>query len=819
MGTRTGDSLGRVIALALLCLILFSLPGCAVAESLSGGSDIYCLDEPSATYGEVIAQALPDYSVGWATRVYTALQQKNTTAIEASDPQALPALEHNAAGYWYPQYIATVIIAVDRDRTDADVRGWRELAVVKEEVGITGAGMNELLLSAIAYGTEGEAYTLTGAANLLSGLRKNGLLRADSYEPPIVICYDYLAAAMIKGGRNLEIIVPREGTFSYERGLLSNAELSFSEDIDSLLVSAGFRLTDGRHDETLYPAAAAYETAVRISDYEHFNTVCLDGDRVFRRNVLNTRLYSSADGREHQLFPLIYMIILIAWTASVFRRAMQKSVRRSAFVTGIILLCWMTVRLIKFQIADESVLGLYLWYSYYLFQLALPPIALWLAHTIDRPDNNRIPKWIVTFATLNAALIILVFTNHFHGFVFQIDFSKLKWAKDYGYGLGYTIIQFVNYSLMGLAFVMMIIKCGRSSRKKSLVFPLAFIFVLFLYGYGYFAKIPIALDSDFAMITALLTLLFFESALRTGLIPINKKYTAFFTNTTLGIQITDIDGKAVLASVSASPHNPDVLAAALASSPLPLPLDENTLLFANGIRGGDVFWQEDVTGLNLLHAAVDESVSKLTAANAMLAEEEKIKRIIAEENEKELVMARLEAEIAGYTAKLSAMAQQLENESDRHKKAAGIAILLCYVKRRCNLFFREQETHIMPSGELTGYLDELAGIAAYSGTRIVVSSDVNTGLSVRRAALFYDFFHSVIEWAGLQSRPHVMVHFREGGGRVILRLLPYASPKSFAPGDELTKAIASNGGKIAMENLDDAAAISLSFPQGGDGVG
>ena len=125
----------------------------------------------------------------------------------------------------------------------------------------------------------------------MAGLRKKGHLIADSAEPAIVICYDFLAAALIKDGRNMEIVVPCEGTFSYERGLLSNTELFFYGNVDSLLVSAGFRLTDGRCDNALYPDTAAYETAARVLDYERFNTICLDGDRVYRRDVFNTRLY------------------------------------------------------------------------------------------------------------------------------------------------------------------------------------------------------------------------------------------------------------------------------------------------------------------------------------------------------------------------------------------------------------------------------------------------------------------------------------------------------------------------------------------------
>ena len=229
-----------------------------------------------------------------------------------------------------------------------------------------------------------------------------------------------------------------------------------------------------------------------------------------------------------------------------------------------------------------------------------------------------------------------------------------------------------------------------------------------------------------------------------------------------------------------------------------------------------MLWQEDITGLNRLHAQIDTSVNDIAAANAILAEEVKVKRTLTEEREKERLMDQLETEIEKHMSKLTAMAHQLENAVDKTSKAASTAILLCYIKRRCNLLFREHETHTIFPDELTNYLDELAEIAGYSNIKIIVSSDVNTKLSIRCATLFYDFFYNVIEWAEFKSCPHIMVHFREGNSGVIMRLLPYASPTNFTPDAELLEAIAHNGGKFALEDLDDAVAIGLLFPRGGE---
>jgi len=206
------------------------------------------------------------------------------------------------------------------------------------------------------------------------------------------------------------------------------------------------------------------------------------------------------------------------------------------------------------------------------------------------------------------------------------------------------------------------------------------------------------------MVTGLFTLLFFESAMRTGLIPVNTQYTAFFTHSPLAMRITDRSGKIVLSSASDAKYDDSAIASALMSYPLPWHPDENTLLYATGIAGGNALWQEDITGLNRLHAEVEESIRSLTAANTFLAEEERIKRAIAEEAEKTRLMTELETEISGHTARLSSMIEQLDSTAGQTKDRIVLSLLLCYIKRQSNLFFRQREDDNIPFRELVSTL-------------------------------------------------------------------------------------------------------------------
>lgn len=817
MRTRFGKSINHFVALALLCLILVTFSGCASNDS---ENRIYCNDYEWAAYSELATEMLPSYSVE-KTNYFPFVSLEHGVAAEAFDAQAQPALENGVAEYWYPQYLATVIIAVDRDQTDADIGGWRDLSTTDENVGLPHRRIGfELFFAAIAYGLEGDNFTLDSAVALCSDLRAKNHLVTDSCEQPIVICYDYQAAAMIRGGRNMEIIIPSEGTITFEMGLLSHSELTFPGDAGAGLLATGYRLPDGRCDETLYPDAAAYQNAYRIADYEHFNTVCQDTTRVFRRSVLHIRLYSSADAREHQFLVLLYMIVVVVWLASVINRAMQKGVRRAALFTGIILLGWIIVRLVKYQTGEASTLNRYLWYGYYPFQLALPLVVLWLAWMLDKPeDHSMMPSWLRFLAVIDALLVALVFTNDLHGLVFRLDISNPNWSREYSYGFSYYIVLSACVLPLLASIFMLLYKSGRNPRKRGFIYPLAFILLLCAYSYGYIARVPLAWESDFTMVVGLFTLLLFEAAMRTGLIPVNSKYAILFTHSSLGMQIINGSGQAVLSSAPLAPRDNEIIARALAVQPLPAQEDENTLLYAARIAGGHALWQEDLSGLNRLHAEVEESVRRLAAANAVLSEEEKLKRAIGEENAKTQLMIGLEGEIAGHVARLAAMIEQLEYASDSPKEVARIALLLCYVKRRCNLFFREQEMEALPANELAVYMDELAEITPYAGVKIIVTCEPTAPLPVRQATLFYDFFYQVIDWAASRNCPTMLAHLGTEDGSVTLRLLPSADARSFALSTESSRAIAFAGGTYLQKDLDDAVGISLTFPEGGEGIG
>jgi hypothetical protein len=363
----------------------------------------------------------------------------------------------------------------------------------------------------------------------------------NSFEPPVVICFDYQAAELVKNGKNIEIIIPSEGTLTYERGFISNIELEFNKDTEDLLLNAGFRLTDGRNDEI---------------DYAHLNIICMEVTRTIRRSVFYERLYTSADGREHQYWVLIYIIILTVWIASLLNRITNKNMRNTVLMAGILLFGWILARLISYQLWVHTDFRRYLNYTYYLFQLSLPITFMWLAHIIDKNEGKiTVPLWIKVYASFMFALIAIIFTNDLHFWMYIFDYTDPNWGNNYRHGIIYPIVQMSWQLSIAAVFIILLFKSKGAIRKKGLIFVLIFFAILIAYQYGYQNKIPIARESDTTMVKAILILLFTESLIKAGLIPVNTMYKKLFVNSTLGMRIVDNSGNTVLASVSKDKNN------------------------------------------------------------------------------------------------------------------------------------------------------------------------------------------------------------------------------------------------------------------------
>lgn len=326
---------------------------------------------------------------------------------------------------------------------------------------------------------------------------------------------------------------------------------------------------------------------------------------------------------------------------------------------------------------------------------------------------------------------------------------------------------------------------------------------------------PFIYETDLTIITGLFTMLMFETSIRTGLIPVNTKYIDLFSRSPLRMQIVDNNGRVALASASAEPFSMDILYNAMASSPEPVLQEDESLLFANPISGGYALWNEDVSKIQQLQREIKESSEKLSNANSMLSEEEKIKRRINEKNAKEKLMEQLETEIAQYIKQLSTMIEELPNSENQSRESTRVALLLCYIKRRCSLFFQEKETKTMEGEELIGYIEELSEIAKYYNVQIATVNDVKKDIPIRYAILFYDFSYRLADIAIQKDFSSSIQHLGIKEDFISMSFLTSDNLKKLELESPFINAIKTAKGLVTIKEIEDNMSISISFPKGG----
>lgn len=799
--------------LILLCLLL---TGCSVEAS---GGQLISATEGSGAYSEALLPFLPGYALrDGEDTLYAEVSRGN--AVACFDVQAIPAMDRGVGRYWYPHVSATVVLAVDRTRTDAVITGWNSLRESRVPVGMSSFSVvrNMLAIGAMSYGLNPKEPTKGDALDFLEQLCQNGGFELDGSDAPILICLDYEAAAWNRSGGTYEIIVPVEGTLTYRMGLLSDTPLTLEPGLDDALLSAGLSLAGGERPPD-FPADYRSARVLGEEDYDRFLAITGDSSRDLRRQVFHSRLYTTADLREHILSALLIAAVILLWKGTVSHRMIRHDVRRVVIVMSWLMVGWLLLRLFKYQLLSEGTLCRMCWYGYYLFQLALPVALLYLTEILDRAEGEKRlahPLWPPLVCYVLSVLLVL--TNDLHRLVFRFDLEG-NWASDYGYGLGYWLM--IAFSL--LFFVLAVVKLFYKGRKSAYwggkLFSLLFCGGLIFYVIAYVYRVPLAWESDITVNICILSVLFFETVLHAGLVPVNIQYQRLFAFAPISLTILDENGRTVLSSRSAHPISRSIWKRLLMDMEQPLLRDSNTQLHAIPVRSGMAVWQEDLSRINRLKREIQDVQDRLEAANRLLREEGEIKKRLMTVEANRSLFEQLDRDMEQRVASLTRLIKTLPKTDKPKGLTAYITLCLCHIKRRCNLFFLARQGELLPGDELELYLDELAELARYAGLQTLIRCGQKEALEIRSAALCYDYAFETISWALKETASPLMGYLESEGSGLVFRFLPGGDPTQWHFSEELITSVSAMGGQIACKDLDDAFGICMRIPLGGETCG
>lgn len=365
------------------------------------------------------------------------------------------------------------------------------------------------------------------ALRLLREFRTRHLLTKDINDADIVLCLSDAPEVIPQLPQDtgmpprFAFCVPREGALTYRKGLvgIDSAKWPGRAAIERFRdnTCGCFRSNYSARDSLV--SAESYGAEKIINLGERYV-------RLTRTRVFHTRTYTSKDNIGHVFLALAVIFVIIVWTGRAIAQIFEDDLRKAILTVSILLIAWIVARIFKYQVYS-LVPNLFLWWSYYVFQLALPVVLLWIALQIDRDEKKFPIPWVIATG-VNVFFALMTITNYWHGRVVRIKLTQTASGyaqSDYTYGWAFYALTAVAYVEMLVVIWLLYSKHKRAPRiRTGTVIATVIGLLSIVYMVGYILRIPIFWESDYTVVSAALILLFLESLMRGGLIPVHRRY-------------------------------------------------------------------------------------------------------------------------------------------------------------------------------------------------------------------------------------------------------------------------------------------------------
>lgn len=465
----------------------------------------------------------------------------------------------------------------------------------------------------------------------------------------------------------------------------------------------------------------------------------------------------------------IYVVMIAVWGISLHRRILQPQVRRYLIAIAGLMVLWLTLRTAKYSIFDIDA-ERYLWYFYYLPMLLLPTLSVFVAMSLGKPENYRLPRWLNLLYIPALALLVLVLTNDVHQMVFQFP-TGLMSSREYQYGVGYYVVAGWEGICAAWALGLILYKCRIPHTNIFLWLPMIPFALTIAYAACYAQGVYWVwlLAGDVTVSLCLLTAAIFESCIQCRLILSNQGYETLLALTTVPTQITDKAYHVRYASGTADAIPAEAMERAISAA---YPLDTNTLLKGHPVERGYVFWEEDITKLVEVADALKITQAELQDTGDVLKAESDQKKRWLRLTEQNRLYDLIEQQTSRQLQLLDRLLGQLRNAEniDLAKDILGqIVVIGTYIKRRSNLIFSSGQCRTIAAEELRLCLNESVSNLRLYGVECQAILELDGQLEQNVAYAVYDLFEAVVETTlpGLSS---LLFYAGERDGAIAVRI-------------------------------------------------
>ena len=383
----------------------------------------------------------------------------------------------------------------------------------------------------------------------------------------------------------------------------------------------------------------------------------------------------------------IYLGIYCAWVIYLEKHVVHKKMRRCLTAIGCLMVFWFLVRTVKFHILHDPLGEHVCWYLYYIPMILIPVLGLAAAMFFGEKDEEKTVRRIKILLTVAVVLIVSVFTNDLHQMVFHFAKQPPFSDNDYSYGILFMVIQgWMLICLTGMEIIL--IRKSRIPGKKQFWLPIIPGILLLGWNIGNIFRLSFiqTFAGDMTAVCCLLMAAIYQGCILCGLIQTNNRYFELFqTSGGLDAEITDYSFQRYYHSGDFPQLSPELRAMIINRSYVQ---EQGIRINHIPIRGGHLFWSEDISVLLDQYQDIREQQEELTARNRLLKKtyQKEAERRKAEEQNRLLNM--IQSQTAGQLELLSQLMDELEKTEsrDRYNWILGkIVVVGTYLKRRKNL--------------------------------------------------------------------------------------------------------------------------------------
>lgn len=449
----------------------------------------------------------------------------------------------------------------------------------------------------------------------------------------------------------------------------------------------------------------------------------------------------------------LYLLLFALWGYSLDRRIIQTQALHCMRLTAALMLVWLVLRTLKYEVVTDITVARYIWYLYYLPMLFIPLFGVYIALSLGKSEEYRLTGRIVALAAIPAILFSLVITNDLHQQMFAFN-SGIPGRPD-NYSYHHRYLYFICLGWMVGCMIFSLIRLLKKSRiknggKKPLM-PFIIGCITILYGILYLTGLSAVRwwFGDMNVMFCLLYAAIYESCIRCRMIQSNTGYVELFEASTLAAVIMDRSGNVVIRSRAA---DEDMIC----------PQDGTQIIRPDGTRissapinGGYVVWKDNVRPLTELRAQLSENKAQIKNNKEKLHEAYLIQKKLHELTEKRRIYDKLDLMYGDQINRIGQLLKQCENtETDEvHNILKRILLLGTYIKRSANLYFLSLEHELLSQQDIRLTVDEAVRVMNVCGTECSVVYYMTKPMHSEEVTRLFNLLKTVVETAvdGLDS--------------------------------------------------------------------